>query len=193
MTVRSVGLFGGGQDPVNKVLGLKSPAAAAADPPRGGSAADSGNPQPGHHLGQQPADPRRRRGRGGRLLPRPGARRTGRGRQQPDSARADRLLGGRPRTAVGICSHARRRRSRRGRQGAVHRAHAQGRGHLPALKDVKAKVAELNDPASGRLLPGVQIEPYYDRIDLLKHHHRDRDGEPVPRHRCWSSRSCSCS
>ena len=26
---------------------------------------------------------------------------------------------------------------------------------LPALKDVKAKVAELNDPESGRLLPGV--------------------------------------
>ncbi len=30
MTVRSVGLFGGGLDPVNKVLGLKSPTAAAA-------------------------------------------------------------------------------------------------------------------------------------------------------------------
>jgi cobalt-zinc-cadmium resistance protein CzcA len=38
---------------------------------------------------------------------------------------------------------------------------------LPALKDVKKKVEELNDPASGRLLPGVQIEPYYDRSDLL--------------------------
>src|SRR5438132_8779129 len=30
LTVRSVGLFGGGVDPVNKVLGLKDPAAAAA-------------------------------------------------------------------------------------------------------------------------------------------------------------------
>jgi len=30
ITVRSVGLFGGGIDPVNKVLALKSPAAAAA-------------------------------------------------------------------------------------------------------------------------------------------------------------------
>jgi cobalt-zinc-cadmium resistance protein CzcA len=38
---------------------------------------------------------------------------------------------------------------------------------LPALKDVKAKVTELNDPASGRMLPGVQIEPYYDREDLV--------------------------
>jgi cobalt-zinc-cadmium resistance protein CzcA len=38
---------------------------------------------------------------------------------------------------------------------------------LPALKDVKKKVEELNDPASGRMLPGVEIEPYYDRADLL--------------------------
>jgi cobalt-zinc-cadmium resistance protein CzcA len=38
---------------------------------------------------------------------------------------------------------------------------------LPALKDVKKKVEELNDPASGRMLPGVEIEPYYDRSDLL--------------------------
>jgi cobalt-zinc-cadmium resistance protein CzcA len=38
---------------------------------------------------------------------------------------------------------------------------------LPALKDVKKKVEELNDPAAGRMLPGVEIEPYYDRSDLL--------------------------
>jgi cobalt-zinc-cadmium resistance protein CzcA len=38
---------------------------------------------------------------------------------------------------------------------------------LPALKDVETKVKELNDPASGRILPGVQIEPYYDRSELL--------------------------
>jgi cobalt-zinc-cadmium resistance protein CzcA len=38
---------------------------------------------------------------------------------------------------------------------------------LPALKDVKKKVEELNDPAAGRLLPGVEIEPFYDRSDLL--------------------------
>jgi cobalt-zinc-cadmium resistance protein CzcA len=38
---------------------------------------------------------------------------------------------------------------------------------LPALKDVKQKVEELNDPASGRMLPGVQIEPFYNRADLL--------------------------
>jgi cobalt-zinc-cadmium resistance protein CzcA len=37
---------------------------------------------------------------------------------------------------------------------------------LPALRDVEAKVKELNDNP-GRLPPGVQIEPYYDRTDLI--------------------------
>jgi cobalt-zinc-cadmium resistance protein CzcA len=40
-----------------------------------------------------------------------------------------------------------------------------GEDSLPALRDVEAKVEELNKP--GRLLPGVQIEPYYDRTDLI--------------------------
>jgi cobalt-zinc-cadmium resistance protein CzcA len=40
-----------------------------------------------------------------------------------------------------------------------------GEDSLPALRDVEAKVEELNRP--GRLLPGVQIEPYYDRTDLI--------------------------
>jgi cobalt-zinc-cadmium resistance protein CzcA len=39
------------------------------------------------------------------------------------------------------------------------------RESLPAIQDVKAKTKELNMP--GRLLPGVQIEPYYDRADLI--------------------------
>jgi cobalt-zinc-cadmium resistance protein CzcA len=38
---------------------------------------------------------------------------------------------------------------------------------LPALADVKKKVEELNDPASGKMLPGVEIEHYYDRGDLV--------------------------
>ncbi len=38
---------------------------------------------------------------------------------------------------------------------------------LPALRDVKAKVAELNGEQAGRLLPGVKIETYYDRSDLI--------------------------
>jgi cobalt-zinc-cadmium resistance protein CzcA len=38
---------------------------------------------------------------------------------------------------------------------------------LPALRDVEEKVKELNNPTYGRMLPGVEIEPYYDRQDLL--------------------------
>ncbi|OAI55068.1 acriflavin resistance protein [Planctomycetaceae bacterium SCGC AG-212-F19] len=37
---------------------------------------------------------------------------------------------------------------------------------LPALHDVEAKVNELNENP-GRLLPGVTIEPYYDRTELI--------------------------
>ncbi|HYV37214.1 MAG TPA: efflux RND transporter permease subunit, partial [Gemmataceae bacterium] len=40
-----------------------------------------------------------------------------------------------------------------------------GQESLLALKDVKAKIEELNQP--GHLLPGVQIEVYYDRTDLM--------------------------
>ena len=36
---------------------------------------------------------------------------------------------------------------------------------LPALRDVIAKIDELNKP--GHLLPGVTIEPYYNRTDLI--------------------------
>jgi cobalt-zinc-cadmium resistance protein CzcA len=42
-----------------------------------------------------------------------------------------------------------------------------GEDSLPALKEVEKKVAELNDPESGKMLPGVQIEPYYDRTELI--------------------------
>ena len=42
-----------------------------------------------------------------------------------------------------------------------------GEDSLPALKDVEKKVAELNDPESGKMLPGVFIEPYYDRTELI--------------------------
>jgi len=40
-----------------------------------------------------------------------------------------------------------------------------GEQSLPALAGVKAKVDELNKP--GRLLPGVTLEPYYDREELV--------------------------
>ncbi len=37
---------------------------------------------------------------------------------------------------------------------------------LPALHDVEEKVADLNKPTSGLMLPGVKIQPYYDRTEL---------------------------
>lgn len=40
-----------------------------------------------------------------------------------------------------------------------------GEESLASLEGVKAKVKELNQP--GRLLPGVEIDPYYDRTELI--------------------------
>src|SRR5262249_55753592 len=42
-----------------------------------------------------------------------------------------------------------------------------GEDSLPALDSVRKKVEELNNPESGRMLPGVKIEPYYDRTELI--------------------------
>ena len=42
-----------------------------------------------------------------------------------------------------------------------------GEESLPALTDVKAKIQELNSN-SGKLLPGVKIEPIYDRTRLVE-------------------------
>src|SRR5262249_28685592 len=41
-----------------------------------------------------------------------------------------------------------------------------GQESLPALRDVEAKIREIND-TPGRLLPGVKIEPYYNRTRLI--------------------------
>ncbi len=42
-----------------------------------------------------------------------------------------------------------------------------GEDSLPALKRVEKKVEELNGIEAGKMLPGVLIEPYYDRTDLI--------------------------
>ncbi|HEX7377769.1 MAG TPA: efflux RND transporter permease subunit [Pirellulales bacterium] len=42
-----------------------------------------------------------------------------------------------------------------------------GEETTPCLKDVKAKVEQINDPNFGRLLPGTKLETYYDRTDLF--------------------------
>jgi cobalt-zinc-cadmium resistance protein CzcA len=40
-----------------------------------------------------------------------------------------------------------------------------GNESLPALADIEAKVKELNEP--GHMPPGMKIEPYYDRTELI--------------------------
>ncbi|HEV3261505.1 MAG TPA: efflux RND transporter permease subunit, partial [Gemmataceae bacterium] len=166
MTVRSVGLFGGGVDPVNKVLGLTSPIAAASilraeeyrrigdirslviasvnnQPVRVEDVVEGGRGSPGQ-LGYQGVVVRNQT-RLGRI-----------GYYKADHARPS----GSPLTLADVghdeddkveCIVLLRKNE----------------DTLPALKDVKKKVEELNDPASGRMLPGVAIEPYYDREELL--------------------------
>jgi heavy metal efflux system protein len=163
MTVRSVGLFSGGLDPVNKVLGLDNPTIAAsilrAEERRRiqeirSLVITSVNNQPIRIEDVV---------EGGRLLPGelPGERGvvvsnlTRLGRVGYYSADHERPSGseksvkdvGHDNDDVVTCIVLLRK----------------GEDTLPALKDVEAKVKELNDPASGRLLPGTKIEPYYDR------------------------------
>jgi cobalt-zinc-cadmium resistance protein CzcA len=167
MTARSVGLFGGGRDPVNKVLGLTSPEAAAAilraEEVRRikeirSLVITSVNNQPIRIDDVV---------EGGRLLPdqKPGDR----GVVVSNLTRLGR---------VGYYSADFERPS-----GSTHSladvGHDEddkvscivllrkGEETLPALKDVEAKTQELNDTASGRLLPGTEIRPYYDRSELL--------------------------
>jgi cobalt-zinc-cadmium resistance protein CzcA len=166
MTVRSVGLFGGGIDPAIKVLGFKRPEVAAA------------------YLRREEA----RRIRDLRKLVITSIN------NQPIRV-ADVVEGGRsdpaevPHKGV-VVSHltrlgriaywkADRERPARSTQSLAQVGHdapdvvesivlmRKNEQTLPALVDVKERVKELNDPSTGRLLPGVKIEPYYDRSDLL--------------------------
>jgi heavy metal efflux system protein len=166
MTVRSVGLFGGGVDPVNKVLGLKNPQAASSI--------------------LRTEEQRRTREIRDLVI----ASVNNQPVRVEDVVEGGRLSPGQ-RSAKGVVvSH----QTRLGRVGywKADRERPSGSdltladvGHdeddkvqcivllrknedtLPALKDVKAKVKELNDPQSGRMLPGVEIEPYYDRTELI--------------------------
>ncbi len=167
MTARSIGLFGGGLDPVNKVLGLKDPVAAAAIL----RAEEIRRIQEIRNLVITSVNNQPIRVEdvveGGRLLP-------------------GQLPGERGVVVSNL--------TRLGRIGYYHADEERPPGStltlkdvghddddrvqcivlmwkdaetMPALKDIQAKVAEINDPASGRLLPGTKIEPYYDRTDLL--------------------------
>jgi cobalt-zinc-cadmium resistance protein CzcA len=166
LTVRSVGLFGGGVDPVNKVLGLQNPVAAASilraeeqrrireirrlviasvnnQPVRVEDVVEGGRGSPGE-VGTRGVvvSNQTRLGRIGYWKadqPRPSGSALSLadvGHDEDDKVQCIVLL-------------------------------RKNEDTIPALKDVEAKVKELNDPASGRMLPGVEIEPYYDRFDLI--------------------------
>jgi cobalt-zinc-cadmium resistance protein CzcA len=166
MTVRSVGLFGGGADPVTKVLGMKAPVTAAAvlraeerrrirdirslviasvnnQPVRVEDVVEGGRASPGE-LGERGVvvSHQTRLGRIGYWK--------GDRERRPGSPLSIAQVGHDDPDKV-ECIVLMRKNEETG----------------PALVDVKAKVAELNNPDTGRLLPGVRIEPYYDRSDLL--------------------------
>jgi cobalt-zinc-cadmium resistance protein CzcA len=167
MTARSIGLFGGGLDPVNLVLGMRDPVAAA----RTLRAEERSRIQEIRNLvitsvNNQPI-------------------------RVEDVVEGGRLLDGELPGEKGVVVS---NLTRLGRVGYYHAdverepgspLSLKDVGHdesdkvqcivlmwkdadtMPALKDIKAKVAEVNNPGSGRLLPGTKIEPYYDRTELL--------------------------
>jgi cobalt-zinc-cadmium resistance protein CzcA len=167
MTVRSVGLFGGGVDPVNRVLGLKTPTAASLilraeelrrireirslviatvnnQPIRVEDVVEGGRLAPGQLAGEHGVvvSHLTRLGRIGYWRA---------DQERPSGSPLSLRDVGHDEDDRVTCIVLLRK----------------GEDTLPALKDVAAKVQQLNDPSTGRMLPGTQIEPYYDRKDLL--------------------------
>jgi cobalt-zinc-cadmium resistance protein CzcA len=203
MSVRSVGLFGGGEDPVNQVLGMKDPDSEAArvleEAERAGrpDAAQLRELQRRRLATAAAAKLREEENRrileirqivvtsinnkdirledlveGGRLAPGdpPGVKGVVVGYQ----TRLGKVALSKPqeaRTPTGIhrIADASGRLIWRKEEDDVQCIVLlrKGEDSLPALKDVEAKVKELNDSNSGKMLPGVFIEPYYDRTDLI--------------------------
>jgi heavy metal efflux system protein len=215
MTVRSVGLFGGGLDPVHKVLGYLNQEAEAYLDYSGASAEQKerlwtalARRQPNPPLTEEESDhvraiDQRAAHRAASVLRMEELRRIGDirglviasvnnqpvrvedvvegGRLYPGALPGERgvIVGNLTRLGRVGCWKPDRLRSSGSRRTLADVGHDEddkvecivlmrkNEETLPALKDVKKKVEELNDPASGRLLPGVEIEPYYDRSDLL--------------------------
>jgi heavy metal efflux system protein len=166
MTVRSVGLFGGGTDPAVKVLGLKNPSQASEilraeeqrrlqdirslvitsvnnQPIRVEDVVEGGRASPGEMTERGVVVSHQTRlGRIGYWKP---------DKERPPRSTQSLAQIGHDEPDVVECIVLLRKNEQT----------------LPALKDVEAKVAQLNDPKTGRMLPGVKIEPYYDRKDLL--------------------------
>lgn len=167
MTVRGVGLFGGGLDPVNKVLSLKSPPAAAStlraeeirrireirsqviatvnnQPIRVEDVVEGGRLSPGTLPGQRGVvvSHQTRLGRVGYWRA---------DRKRPPGSKLSLTDVGHDEDDKVTCIVLLRK----------------GEETLPALQDIEAKVRELNDTTTGRMLPGTKIETYYDRTDLV--------------------------
>jgi heavy metal efflux system protein len=172
LSVRSVGLFGGGEDPVLQVLGMKDPVAASARlreeenrrireirqvviasvnsvPVKVEHIVEGGPLGPGDPLGVRGVVVSHQTRLGRVSLSKPADSR--------DPAALQRVPGG---EVV---------RAWRDEDDKVQCIVLLRKGEFtpPALKDVRAKVEELNDPESGRMLPGVKIEAYYDRSELM--------------------------
>jgi cobalt-zinc-cadmium resistance protein CzcA len=152
--IRSTGLIGGGQDPIQQCLSMKSPTQAAAFlraeenrriqeirqlvlasvnnvPLRVGDVVDGGRVTTPSELGQQGVVV-------GHLtrLGQVGMSRHGLNGWEDNPEKLD---------AVVLLR--------------------KGNESLPALRDIEAKVKELNEP--GHLPPGMKIEPYIDRTELI--------------------------
>jgi cobalt-zinc-cadmium resistance protein CzcA len=170
LTVRSVGLFGGGEDPVRKVLGMTDPVQAAAvlraeeerrmrdiralvitsvnnQPVRVEDVVEGGRLAPGERGGQRGVivGHQTRLGMMAHFKVDDGYK----SHFLTDHSLSIRQVGHDDPDQVGCIVLLRK-----------------GEATLPALADIEAKVKELNDPASGQMLPGVQIVPYYDRKEL---------------------------
>ncbi|MGA2258906.1 MAG: efflux RND transporter permease subunit, partial [Thermoguttaceae bacterium] len=170
LTVRSVGLFGGGEDPVRKVLGITDPVEAARilreeeehrindiralvitsvnnQPVRVEDVVEGGRLAAGERAGEKGVVVRNqtRLGKMAHYRVDDGYK----SQFQSDHSRTLAQAGHDDPDQVGCIVLLRK-----------------GEDTLPCLRDIEAKVEELNDPASGRMLPGVEIVPYYDRREL---------------------------
>jgi cobalt-zinc-cadmium resistance protein CzcA len=203
MNVRSVGLFGGGLDPVQEVMGTKDPDPAAAEELE--RAERETSPRLGElHEAQRRriatvAAARLREAENDRIREIRKLVITSINNKEillEDIVEGGRLHEGEPPGVRGVVvGH----QTRLGRVGlskprealtptGIHRvADADGKvlwrnesdkvqcivllrkgeDSLPALEGVRKKVEELNRPDSDRMLPGVKIEPYYDRTELI--------------------------
>ena len=172
LNVRSVGLYGGGLDPVEQVLGMKDAAQAAARlrqeeqrriheirqiviasinnrPVKIDHIVEGGPLSPGDPIGEKGVVVGHRTRLGRVSLSKPAEKQDVTRPYSVSEGAQDRTW--RDEDDIVQCIVLLR----------------SGDQTIPAVEAVKAKVDELNNPESGRMLPEVKIEPYYDRNDLV--------------------------